>query len=663
MNVYFKHLLRRWTQNDVLFQAHIMVYKYKRKSQQQTWDSTSMQRAIEAVKNEGMAFQTAAKQFNVPRNTLKRRVKDTNVDAKGNKKVLGKYRPVFNEEQENDLVQHLLDLEVRFFGVTSSDLRSLAYQLAVKNNIPHHFNNESKMAGKDWVTGFKERHPELTLRKPEKTSAARAQAFNRPNVMKFFNILGDVQEKHLHPPHRVYNVDETGLLTVQSKSSKVFALRGRRQVGSLTSAERGVLSTFAVCMSAGGNYIPPFVIFPRQRMKVELTNGAPPGTKFACHTSGWMQSDIFIQWFDHFLKHAKPTADDPVLLILDGHATHTKNLEFIEKARENYTTVVCLPPHCSHKMQPLDVSFMGPFNTFYVQSIERFLRNNPGRVVTQFQVSQLLGEAFLKAATPVTAINGFKKCGIVPFNPEVFSEADFVAAEYTDVAIHEDDLPDQVERPSQTEQEVCATLQRQANFEQVQEQEDLDQHQADLRDPTPTPENKTCRPISNPFDNPQPGTSFAVSPKELLPLPKAKAVKRTHRKKGTAAVLTASPYKNDLVNIKLQKEQDEKERARKRKLREESKKVADKMSSDKNNENKVIKKKKKCVNARTQLFHEQSDSDVSDTDCLYCGEYFSSSKDAEGWIKCSGCNLWAHEACAGCEEEDDYFICEHCKEK
>ncbi|KAG5893038.1 hypothetical protein JTB14_026590 [Gonioctena quinquepunctata] len=51
-----------------------MVYKYKRKSEQQSWDAGAMQRAIEAVTNDGMAYSTAAKTFSVPRNTLKRRV-------------------------------------------------------------------------------------------------------------------------------------------------------------------------------------------------------------------------------------------------------------------------------------------------------------------------------------------------------------------------------------------------------------------------------------------------------------------------------------------------------------------------------------------------------------------------------------------------------------
>lgn len=414
-----------------------MVSKYKRKTEQQSWDPVAMQRAIDAVKKDGMPFQTAAKNFNVPRNTLKRRILNKNKEAVNTTKALGHYRPVFSNDQEKELINHILDLEVRFFGITMTDLRSLAYQLADKNNIPHNFNKESMLAGKDWVRGFRQRHPKIVLRKPEATSAARAQAFNKIHVSKFYEILEEEQKTYLYLPHRVFNVDETGLMTVQTKSSKVFALKGRRQVGSLTSAERGVLSTFVVCMSAGGMFIPPFVIFPRQRMKIELQDGAPPGTAFACHPSGWMQTEIFSEWFDHFLKFAKPSEADPVLLILDGHATHTKNLDFIEKARMNHTKVICLPPHCSHKMQPLDVSFMGPFNTYYVQAIERFLRNNPGRQVTQYQVSRLLGEAFLNAAVPTIAVKGFRKCGIVPINRDVFSDLDFAAALTTDI-------PDQI---------------------------------------------------------------------------------------------------------------------------------------------------------------------------------------------------------------------------
>lgn len=76
-------------------------------------------------------------------------------------------------------------------------------------------------------------------------------------------------------------------------------------------------------------------------MKNQLKDGASPSAKFA---SDWMMTNIFMQWFDHLVNHVRPTQKDPVLLALDGQSTHTKNLEFILKARENHTTVVRLPP-------------------------------------------------------------------------------------------------------------------------------------------------------------------------------------------------------------------------------------------------------------------------------------------------------------------------------
>jgi len=83
-------------------------------------------------------------------------------------------------------------------------------------------------------------------------------------------------------------------------------------------------------------------------------DGAPAGSFAACHPSGWIQTDIFTKWFDYFVHFIKPSADDPVLLIVDGHFSHTKNLD-VDKVREHSVAIVSLPPHSKHKMQPLDV--------------------------------------------------------------------------------------------------------------------------------------------------------------------------------------------------------------------------------------------------------------------------------------------------------------------
>jgi hypothetical protein len=54
-------------------------------------------------------------------------------------------------------------------------------------------------------------------------------------------------------------------------------MRGKKEVVSLTSAERGNLITVVTCMNATGKYVPPLIVFPRKNTKQELMYGAPAG--------------------------------------------------------------------------------------------------------------------------------------------------------------------------------------------------------------------------------------------------------------------------------------------------------------------------------------------------------------------------------------------------
>jgi hypothetical protein len=179
-------------------------------------------------------------------------------------------------------------------------------------------------------------------------------------------------------------------------------------------------------MGASGIFVPLLLVFTMKNMKLELLDGTPPGTIGVYHPSEWIQLEIFTLWFQSFIANVKPSVDDPVLFVLDGHYSHTRNVKIIEMARANGVAIVYLPPHSTHKMQPLDVSFMNPFKTYYSQASENWLKHHGNRIVTTYQIGERMGPAYLKLATEQVTVNGFRKTGLYPCNRNIFNGYEFV---------------------------------------------------------------------------------------------------------------------------------------------------------------------------------------------------------------------------------------------
>nr|XP_047141474.1 MFS-type transporter clz9-like [Hydra vulgaris] len=415
-----------------------------------------MQQAVLSVINGDHGYKKAAAMYGVPQTTLERRVakfkKNPNIED-ACKKTLDAFKTIFTWEKEAELVQYVRQMEKMLFGLTFYELRKLAFELAEKNKKAHKFNKEEGVAGYDWYQGIS---------------------------------------------------------TVPKLLSKVISTKGKRQVGSLTSAERGQLVTAVVCCSASGRYMPPMLIFPRQRMKVELMDRAPPGAWAECHPSGWIQTDLFINWLKKFILHTEATKDSTVFLILDGHTTHTKSIELIDTARENGIILFCLPPHCTHKMQPLDISFMKPLSKFYDHNLRKWLRTNPGHAVTQFKIASLFGASYLDVATMTNAINGFKKAGIWPVDRSVFTDADFIAAEVTDMSIITEDTESFVTKDSALTT-VSAPATKPSDSTSTTEPSTSCTGSTFATEPS-----TSCRPSTSTTVP----SSFAISPRHLLPIPK-----------------------------------------------------------------------------------------------------------------------------------------------
>ncbi len=150
-----------------------MPMHYNRKTEKASYSQEQFQRAVSACMNGEMGIRRAAKEYGIPKSTLAKKVKLAK-NGEAFSVHLGR-KPTLPLESETELAQVILDMEARGFGLFGKDVRALAYEFAVANNLRHDFNDETKMAGRFWLQGFLERHPNIVLMKAEALSKARAK--------------------------------------------------------------------------------------------------------------------------------------------------------------------------------------------------------------------------------------------------------------------------------------------------------------------------------------------------------------------------------------------------------------------------------------------------------------------------------------------------------
>ncbi|KAG5872297.1 hypothetical protein JTB14_022619 [Gonioctena quinquepunctata] len=393
-----------------------------------------------------MSLRAAAKRFNKPKSTLFDRVvrakkrSNNNIEDSGNEGgesekefASSKYATwqVFSRNEEIEL-EIYLEKSLKICYVLTYELcRGLAIQYASKLNkkIPRNW-GINKKAGIDWMQCFMKHHPRLSNRKPENTSIARASAFNRANEEEFFNNYALVQATCNFSPDRIWNTDETGITTVL-QAPKVIAERGSKAVGQCVSAERGSLVTMCGIISAVGASIPPLYIFPRVRMKEQFLYGAVPGAVGYAEKSGWMSTRVFLKLSEHIKKHTNSSPTNKILLLMDDHETHV-SLDAILFAREHGIVLLSFPPHCTHKMQPLDKRVYGPFKSKCRISFNDFILSNPGKPITIYDVAKLSAQPYLQTFTPCNIISNFNSTWLWPINSLVYKDEDFCASFATD---------------------------------------------------------------------------------------------------------------------------------------------------------------------------------------------------------------------------------------
>lgn len=493
----------------------------------------AMKNAINLYNSSGLSLRKVSERTGVPFATLFRYARKKKQNPLEQIRLTPKYnsRQIFDKDQEKELVQYILTMSKMGYGLTVTECRKLAYEMAIRNKIkiPENW-SKNKEAGLEWFRGLKKRHSNISIRCPEGCSLSRMTSFNPHNVSTFFNKLEAVYSRsdNFSNGSRVYNLDETSTTTVQNPK-KIIAGKGIKQVNKCTSGERGQNVTTCCIINALGTALPPVMVFPRKNFKTHMTNGAPPGTLGLATTSGWMCSEIFPQVIDHFIKFTLSSKENPTLLIMDNHESHI-SLAAIDKARDNGVTILTLPPHCSHRLQPLDVSVFASFKAHYNSAVDSWLLHHPGTPMTIYQVAECVGVAYDRSMTPTNIKSGFRKSGIFPLDKNVFSESDFMTSVVTD-------------RPTLDQQAASTSG---ANESELIECNEDKQNQEPIQNQEPK-QNQKHKQNQRDF----------VSPEQFRGYPKASERKgKINRRKGKCMIATDTPEKN----IIEEKEQNKKKK-------------------------------------------------------------------------------------------------------
>jgi hypothetical protein len=108
---------------------------------------------------------------------------------------------------------------------------------------------------------------------------------------------------------------------------------------------------------------------------------------------------------------------------LDGHESHN-SLEFKELCKENNIITLCMPPHASHLLQPLDVGCFAPLKKAYGRQIEDLARNHINHI-TKLEFLPAFKAALDNSFTKSNICASFQGAGLVPLDPEaVLSKLD-----------------------------------------------------------------------------------------------------------------------------------------------------------------------------------------------------------------------------------------------
>ena len=366
--------------------------------------------------NPNLKLHRVATQFEVPDNTLRRRMNGI-PSKRGTRSVQAK----LTLAEEEAIVQYILDLDSRGFSPTKCEVEDMANLLLSQR--------DATPVGKCWADRLITRREELKTRLNRPYDYQRAKQEDPAVVEPWFRLVANMRAKYGVADSDFYNFDETGFMMGQIQPFMVVTRSDRRGKPKRVQAGNREWVTAICAVAADGFVVPPFLcVKGRYHLStwfIELVKRDDTGKwSFTTTSNGWTDNATGLKWLRHFDRSTQERRKGAFrMLVLDGHESHV-NAEFDAYCKEAKIIPLCLPAHSSHLTQPLDVGVFSPLKTAYGAEISALTRNGFTHV-TKDDFAPAFCTAFKKAFTPENILGGFRGAGLVPFDPQaVLSKCD-----------------------------------------------------------------------------------------------------------------------------------------------------------------------------------------------------------------------------------------------
>lgn len=165
--------------------------------------------------------------------------------------------------------------------------------------------------------------------------------------------------------------------------------------------------------------MPPLIIYPYKRVPTHVISSIPDGLKWLKSDSGWMTTDVFHQYIKDIF-HPSLVAENvkfPIVLYVDGHRTHL-TYELSKLCEGLKIILICLYPNSTRILQPADVSIFKPLKTGWQKAVLNWRKKNIDKKLTKCCFAPILKDVVDQCINKNTIINGFRTCGLQPFNPD-----------------------------------------------------------------------------------------------------------------------------------------------------------------------------------------------------------------------------------------------------